>query len=108
MMTRMMRIVPRDIAPSQQASRRGNRRRTGPVEQSISRPPVPAQEPGRAGKDSSRLFGLQLQCGRIDAVTQPGRAGAVLEHMAEMAVAFGAEHFGADHAVADVALLVDM
>jgi hypothetical protein len=28
--------------------------------------------------------------------------------MAEMAVAFGAEHFGADHAVADVALLVDM
>ena len=51
---------------------------------------------------------LQLQRGRIDAVAQAGRAGAVIEDVAEMAVAFRAQHLGADHAVADVALLVDM
>src|SRR6202140_4009305 len=54
------------------------------------------------------LFRLQLQRGRIDAVAQAGRAGTVLEDVAEMAVALRAQHFGADHAVADVALLVDM
>src|SRR6478609_1963364 len=56
----------------------------------------------------SNLFRLQLQRCRIDAVAQAGRAGAVIEDMAEMAVAFRAQHLGADHAVADVALLVDM
>src|SRR6266478_2782152 len=54
------------------------------------------------------LFRLQLQRRRIDAVAQSGRAGAVLEHMPEMAVALRAQHFGPDHAVADVALLVDV
>src|ERR1700704_7199092 len=69
--------------------------------------------PGRAAqmtssKQVAELFRLQLQRRRIDAVAQSGRAGAVLEHMAEMAVALRAQHFGPDHAVADVALLVDV
>src|SRR6266851_6639552 len=74
----------------------------------------PAQRgPGRAGqitssKQAAGLFRLQLQRRRIDAVAQSGRAGAVLEHMPEMAVALRAQHFGPDHAMADVALLVDV
>src|SRR5262245_24252553 len=60
--------------------------------------------------DESRswLFRLQLQGGRIDAVAQAGGAGAVVEDVAEMAVAFRAQRLGADHAVADIALFVDM
>src|SRR5580704_4687479 len=54
------------------------------------------------------LFRLQLQRRRIDAVAQAGRAGAVIEDVAEMAAALRAQHFGPHHAVADVALLVDM
>src|ERR1700704_4219101 len=69
--------------------------------------------PGRtaqmtSSKQVAELFRLQLQRRRIDAVAQSGRAGSVLEHMAEMAVALRAQHFGPDHAVADVALLVDV
>src|SRR5882757_10651945 len=69
--------------------------------------------PGRtaqmtSSKQVAELFRLQLQCRRIDAVAQSGRAGAVLEHMPEMAVALRAQHFGPDHAKADVALLVDV
>src|SRR4051812_41850597 len=60
------------------------------------------------GEGPPTLFRLQLQRGRIDAVAQAGRAGAVLEDMAEMAVALRAQHLGADHAVGDVALLFDM
>src|SRR3954453_11810947 len=51
---------------------------------------------------------LQLQGCRVDAVAQSGRSRTVLEHMAEMAIALRAQHLGADHAVADVALFVDM
>src|ERR1019366_6354933 len=58
--------------------------------------------------NSARLFRLQFQRRRIDAVTQSGRAGAVLEDMAEMAVALRTKHFGPDHAVAAVAFLLDM
>src|SRR3954454_17789827 len=54
------------------------------------------------------LFRLQLQRRRIDAVAQAIGPGAVIEDVAEMAVAFRAQHLGAHHAVADVALLVDM
>src|SRR4051812_20955252 len=54
------------------------------------------------------LFRLQLQRRRIDAIAQAGRAGAVIEDMTEMAVAFRAQHLGAGHAVADIPLLVDM
>src|SRR5271168_1376240 len=78
---------------------------------SISRPPVPAAEPdfrGPAARPLKTLFRLELQRGRIDAVTQSGRPRAVLEHMAEMAVATGAKHLGADHAVGHIALLVDV
>src|SRR5229473_7628841 len=59
-------------------------------------------------KPAFALFRLQLQRRRIDAVAQSGRAGSVLEHVPEMAVALRAQHFGPDHAVADVTLLVDM
>src|SRR3981081_4191482 len=54
------------------------------------------------------LFRLQLQRRRIDAVAQAGRAGPILEHVAEMAAALRTQHLGPEHAVADVALLVDM
>src|SRR5919198_1729769 len=62
----------------------------------------------RMTSGASGLFRLQLQRRRVDAVAQAGRAGAVIEDVAEMAVAFRAQHFGADHAVAEVALFVDM
>src|SRR4029077_17195723 len=45
---------------------------------------------------------------RVDAVAQAGWARAVGKDMAEMAIAFRAQDLGADHAVADIALLVDM
>src|SRR6201996_7739355 len=59
------------------------------------------------GGPRGRLFRIELQRRRIDAVTQSGRPRAVLEHMAEMTIAARAQHFGADHAVAHVAFLVD-
>src|SRR5216684_7804616 len=65
----------------------------------------PSDHPGMT---RPRLFRLQLQRRRVDAIAQAGGAGAVLEHVAEMAIALRAQHFGADHAVADVALLVDL
>src|SRR6476620_1783473 len=54
------------------------------------------------------LFRLELQRRRVDAVAQPGRAGTVRKDVSEMAVTFRAQHFGADHAVGVVVLLVDM
>src|SRR5260221_9359477 len=65
-------------------------------------------EGGKPAHDERGLFRLQLQRGRIDAIAQAGRAGAVVEDVAEMAAAFRAQYLGADHAVGDVALLVDM
>src|SRR3954451_7090809 len=53
-----------------------------------------------SGASPPVLFRLQLQRGGIDAVAQAGRAGAVLEDVAEMAVALRAKNLGADHAVA--------
>ena len=40
----------------------------------------------------------------IDAVAQPGWSGAIGEHMTEVAIALGADHFRADHAVGDIAV----
>src|ERR1700694_3986809 len=54
------------------------------------------------------LFRLQLERCRVDAVAQSGRAGTILEYVAEVAVALRAKYFVPDHAVADVALFVDM
>src|SRR4029079_7505070 len=54
------------------------------------------------------LFRLQLQRGRIDAVAQARWIRPVIEDVAEMTVAFRAQNLGADHAMARVALLVDM
>src|ERR1700686_3339645 len=63
---------------------------------------------GPSRNDGGGLFRLQFQRGRIDAVAQAGRAGAIFEHVAEMTVALRAQHLGADHAVGHVALLVDV
>src|ERR1700723_926390 len=106
MMTRMMRIVPRDMVLSQQA----------PDGKLTPRRVCWAKHIPAACRRRSRylrqlfgqLFGLQFQRRRIDAVAQAGRAGAVVEHMAEMAVALRAQNLGSDHAVAGVALLIDM
>src|SRR5258708_36380043 len=68
---------------------------------------MPGTSPGMT-KKSSRLFRLQFQRRRIDAVAQACRSRAVVEDVAEMTVAFRAQYLGADHAMGHVALLVDM
>src|SRR5690606_38639819 len=50
------------------------------------------------------VLGLELQCGRIDAVAQAGGCGAVFEQMSEVRVAGRAKHFGAAHAVTVIVL----
>ena len=45
---------------------------------------------------------LEIQRGRVDAVTQPRRARAVGEHVPQVPAAAGAADLGADHAVAAV------
>src|SRR5438034_146261 len=67
-----------------------------------------SREENASNHRNQKLFRLQLQRRRIDAVAQAGRAGAVVEDVAEMAAAFRAQHLGADHAVADIVFLVDM
>ena len=54
------------------------------------------------GPPSVELTGYKVQAHRVDAITQPRRRRTVREHMPEVRIAFGAGHFGADHAVADV------
>src|SRR6202035_2123848 len=55
---------------------------------------------GHCALNEGVLLRLELQRRRVDAVAQAGGAGAILEHMAEMAVALRAQYLGADHAVA--------
>src|ERR1700731_89228 len=100
MIRMMIRMVPSDMAFSPTGGRQSGIRRA-PIRKAY--PAVWFQR-----RTPPALFRLQLQRRRIDAVAQSGRAGAVLEDMAEMAVALRTKHLGADHAVADVALLVDM
>src|SRR4051794_20927119 len=102
MITRMIRMVPRPMASSLAAVAKTMIGRTARQEKHIA-PPGSMAEPGGA-----TLFWLELQRSRIDAVAQACRPRTVGEDMAEMAAAFGAEHLGAEHAVADVPLLVDM
>src|SRR5471032_569245 len=101
MITMMMSINPSDMALSPTAA--GGWKSAAPRHKRKAYPGLWFQHRNRG-----RLFRLQFQRRRIDAVAQPGRAGAVLEHVPEMAIAFRAQHLGPDHAVADVALLVDM
>src|SRR5262249_35619719 len=56
---------------------------------------------------TTRISLLLLQRKRVDAVAQAGRRRAIREDVAEMAAAVRARHFGADHTVAGVAMLVD-
>src|ERR1700733_3161980 len=68
----------------------------------------PGSSTGTRRSRGQVLFRLQLERGRVDAIAQSGRAGAIVEYMPEVTIAARAQHFGSDHAVADVALLVDM
>src|SRR5471030_250827 len=45
----------------------------------------------------------EVQAHRVDAVTQAGRWRAVREYMPQVRIAGGADYFGANHAVADIA-----
>src|ERR1700742_2713251 len=114
MTTMMIRIRPSDMARSE---RTGSLRTTvrAPAQEggkhirrprSMHRPLHPASGgvavtflPRRQPCASARL---QLDRRRIDAIAQAGRARSVVENVAEMAAAFGAQHFGADHAVAQI------
>src|SRR6266704_2580374 len=58
-----------------------------------------------AGRDAGLLL-LELQRRRVDAVALAGRRRPVGEHVPEMAAAARAHDLRADHAVADVGLLV--
>src|SRR5215472_11127216 len=59
--------------------------------------------------DRRYVLGLhELQRGRVHAVTQAGRAWAVVEDVAEMGVTLGALHLVAYHAQADVAAGLDV
>src|SRR5947208_3635043 len=50
---------------------------------------------------------VELEGAAVDAVAEPGRVRPVLEDVAQMAAAARAQHLGADHAVAHVALGLD-
>src|SRR5579859_288258 len=63
---------------------------------------------GRALSGGALLGRLQLEHGRVDAVTLPGRAGAVVEDVPEMRLAGVAEHLGAPHPEAAVRLLANI
>src|SRR3977135_241033 len=101
MIRRMISIVPSDMALSPKGGRR----------MESAAPPTENKAHSGVwfhGRNRERLSRLQFQRCGVDAVTQSGRAGPVLEHMAEVAVALRAKHFGPHHAVADVAFFVDM
>lgn len=45
----------------------------------------------------------QIQAHGVDAITQTGRRWTVGKHVSQMRITFGTDHFGADHAVTDIA-----
>src|SRR5688500_7327706 len=55
-----------------------------------------------------RLVTVEVEAGRVHAVAQAGGLGAVLEHVAQVRMATGAPHLGADHSVAGVADELDL
>src|SRR5579872_378587 len=52
------------------------------------------------------LLRIELQRRRVDAVSQPSRPRAVVEHVTQMRVASGAQDFRPEHSVAAVDVLV--
>src|SRR5436190_14296954 len=70
-------------------------------------PRRPRSSRRRTLPSSPLLLLLEFQCCRVDAVARPGRVRAVREDVPEVATAARAHDLGADHAEADVALLVD-
>src|SRR3954454_10296053 len=97
----MRRITPSDMALSRTETAPDGIR--GPHwKESTFLSRVPAGEP------EPDLFRVKFQGRRINAVPQSVGRGAILEHMAEMTVAFRAQHFGANHAVTDVPCLIDV
>jgi hypothetical protein len=72
-----------------------------------------ATDIGRAGRvirsmNVTYLLWLKFQGRGVDTITQPCRSRSVGKDMAEMAIAFRAQHFGAHHAMRHVAFLRDM
>ncbi len=67
--------------------------------------PAPKSTLSRAGLKPSSW---RQERGRVDAVAQPGRLGAVVERVAEMRVTPHTVDLSADHAVAHVALGADI
>src|ERR1700692_2284171 len=100
----MTSIIPSDMAVSPRAAGA----RISAARQGAKHIPPVGSSTGTGRSRWERLFRLQFERRRVDAVTQSGRAGTIVEHMPEVAVATRAQYFGSDHAVADVALLVDM
>ena len=96
-------------APGPETAKRVRRpRRTSDAWQLAS--PALLESPQAAcsdGRPPLHLLLLELERRRVDAVAHPGRPRPVREHVAEVAAAVGAQHLGADHAVARVGLLVD-
>ena len=60
------------------------------------------------GLKQSRLVLLEVQRQRVDTVAQPGRCRAILEHVAEVGIAPGAQHLDASHAMAGVGMSGDV
>ena len=59
-------------------------------------------------RGGSRILRLEVERGAVDAIAQPAfLARAVGENVAQVPFALRADDFGADHAVADVAMLLD-
>src|SRR3954447_4636095 len=132
MITRTIRINPRDIALSRNRPAPQEIGRAAPQEKHIPGQRAMEQAAGAGGWSrrleqaagaggwsrraacpivfavQARLSRLQLQGCRIDAVAQARGPRSVVEDVAEMALAFRAQHLGPDHAVADVPFLVDM
>src|SRR5689334_19100236 len=77
--------------------------RAGPPSPSCRLPPRTT-----SGRASLAIALVEIERGRVDAVTQPGGVRAVLEHVAEVRIAAAALDLGADHAVADIAVLRDV
>src|SRR3954469_8603068 len=103
MITRMIRMVPSVMASSLTAAATPWPAAPAGEEKHIAAPGSMTEPDAPQG-----LFGFELQRRGIDAVAQARRPRAVGEDMTEMAAALGAQHLGADHAVTDVPLLIDM
>src|SRR6516225_285393 len=115
MITRTIRINPRDMTLSRRDGRRKEFHRPHDLRKAYPAGWFQRRNQFRRAGDSEAVFRtagslarLQLQRRRVDAIAQPRRARAVVEDMAEVARAVRAQDFGPHHAVTMVGLFVDM